>query len=296
MPEIATFLAIFLGIPLAITLATPVRYLGYFLLWLAMLGVLTDIWPRGSDHSSPLSGTDAAIESFVLGFYASFIFLKWAFVHLWRAFRPEATSEEQPEARKPDGFSLLLTAVTGLFTAPWSIFVIALARSEDSSALLTHVSPLLVPVVAGLLLSRSARSTRPLLQTFAGALLSSSAITLAMAAIYVAARITSVIDRGEAVADGNPYCIQIDTAHAGYRQAMTRLDLSPLMMRAHCNEGWCFANHGILVIDTGAERRLMNWSYRHDDFKDNILDLRNNHPPPIVCKPERGFARNLPRL
>jgi hypothetical protein len=66
------------------------------------------------------------------------------------------------------------------------------------------------------------------------------------------------------------------------------------MMRAHCAGDWCFANHGILAIDDNGASRLMNWSYRHAAFRDDVLGARTDHRPPVVCELSRGFARNLP--
>jgi hypothetical protein len=109
----------------------------------------------------------------------------------------------------------------------------------------------------------------------------------------VAARITSVLDSADAIAKGDPYCIQIATANSGFRPAVTRLDLSPLTMRARCREGWCWENHAILAVDSQGERKLLNWSHRHGGFRGDVLNATTK-PPAIVCHLARDFARKLP--
>ena len=107
-------------------------------------------------------------------------------------------------------------------------------------------STLIVPIAAAALLAQY-RDPTYLSQTIAGALLGSSIIVLAMATAYESSHITTVVDRAEAAA-GHPYCIEIDTMSSGYRPAVSRLDLSPLMMRGRCSQGWCSSRHASLAI------------------------------------------------
>ena len=57
---------VFLGFPLTVTLATPARYLKFYLLWLAMLAVLAVVWPSGADHSR-FAGLGELLEAAWLG-------------------------------------------------------------------------------------------------------------------------------------------------------------------------------------------------------------------------------------
>ena len=78
---------VLLGIPLAITLATPARYLKFYLLWLAMLAVLVIAWHGDVYRSSSISQLGEALGAIVLGAFALFVVAKIAIV---RAIRAEA--------------------------------------------------------------------------------------------------------------------------------------------------------------------------------------------------------------
>jgi hypothetical protein len=182
-----TFLGIIvLGIPLAITFMTPARYLKFYLLWLAMLAVLAIAWPGGAYYSSPLSQLCEALEAFFLG---AFTFLVVARIAIVQAIYSEVADDmnfpDDTSGDLTDEFALGLAALTGLFAAPWSMFLVALAFSAGSSATLAHDSTFLVLIAAAALLAKSRDIASEMVQTFASALFASAIITLVMAAIYV---------------------------------------------------------------------------------------------------------------
>jgi hypothetical protein len=79
---------VFLGVPLTITLATPARYLKFYLLWLAMLAVLAIVWPSGADHSR-FAGLGEILEAAWFGITTLFVIVKLAWSHVRRQFEPK---------------------------------------------------------------------------------------------------------------------------------------------------------------------------------------------------------------
>jgi hypothetical protein len=191
---------VLLGIPLAITLATPARYLKFYLLWLAMLAVLVIAWHGDVYRSSPISQLGEALGAIVLGAFALFVVAKIAIV---RAIRAEAADgrnfpgdasggfEGEFTDEFADEFTLGMAALTGLFAAPWSMFLVALAFSAEPSATLAHDSTSIVLIAASVLLVKSRNVASETVQTFASALFASAIITLVMAAIYVSPHVAS---------------------------------------------------------------------------------------------------------
>lgn len=181
---------VLLGIPLAITLATPARYLKFYLLWLAMLAVLVIAWHGDAFRSSPISQLGEALGAVVLGAFALFVVAKVAIV---RAIRAEAADGRNFPDEVPgefgdeftDDFTLGMTALTGLFAAPWSMFLVALTFSAGPSVTLAHDSTSIVLIAASVLLVKSRNMASDMMQTFCSALFASAIITLVMAAITV---------------------------------------------------------------------------------------------------------------
>jgi hypothetical protein len=284
---------VFLGVPLTITLATPARYLKFYLLWLAMLAVLAIVWPSGADHSR-FAGLGEILEAAWFGITTLFVIVKLAWSHVRRQLRAEADDDPPPPGDASDGFSpVVLSALTGLFVAPWSMFLVALASSATSPAVLTHGSALIVLIGAAVLRSRYRDATDARMQSFAGALLGSAIMTLGLAAAYVSSHIATVVGRAEAAASGHPYCIEIETMSSGPRPATSWLDLSPLMMRARCSQGFCFSRHASLAIGGVEGRGLMYWSYRDRSFHDDSIGS-GVYSASGSCKPVHDFARRLP--
>jgi hypothetical protein len=289
MSVLIFLLVVFLGFPLAVTLATPARYLKFYLLWLAMLAVLAVVWPSGADHSR-FAGLGELLEAAWLGISTFFVVVKLAVVYVWQKLRADAADYTNLPG---DGFALGLIALTGLFAAPLSMFLVALAFSAWSPATLAHGSTSTVLIAAAVLFSKSRDTTSDMVQTFASALLASAIITLVMAAIYVSAHITTVVDRAEAAANGHPYCIEIGTMSSGSRPAASWLDLSPLMMRARCSQGFCFSRHASLAIGGVEGRGQMYWSYGDRSFHDDN-NGSGDYSASGSCRPVSDFARRLP--
>src|SRR5262245_61069580 len=80
--SVVSFGIVFLGIPLAITLATPARYLKFYLLWLAMLMVVAFAWNTDVYRSSPLPEIGEVLGAVVLGIFALFVAAKIAIVRV----------------------------------------------------------------------------------------------------------------------------------------------------------------------------------------------------------------------
>lgn len=104
-----------------------------------------------------------------------------------------------------------------------------------------------------------------------------------------------VLERAEAMAEREPYCIMRADVFANYRTAETRLDLSGWRMWASSDDwGHPSTYHGLLVV--GPARRLFNWSHRHwafqplPDKSDTVLI------PEPLCEPRPAFADTLPWL
>ncbi len=101
------------------------------------------------------------------------------------------------------------------------------------------------------------------------------AATSAASIAFAGLSATIVYVEAERSASGRPYCIQSAalTAHS-------ILDLSPLTFREprYRGDGPKFLrNHGLLVIDTGTGRGVLNWSYRNMEFLPESLA---DHPSP----------------
>ncbi|HEY7688643.1 MAG TPA: hypothetical protein VH835_08125 [Dongiaceae bacterium] len=119
-----------------------------------------------------------------------------------------------------------------------------------------------------------------------------------------------VLQRAEAIAGGEPYCIQ--TPHSGglrrapsggdYLAVQSALDLSPLSMRGrmgrgtHSSSGYT-QRHGILIVGGGSRPKLYHWSYRNLDFvADPYNELHVKRLPALYCAPRADFAAALPWL
>jgi hypothetical protein len=66
-------------------------------------------------------------------------------------------------------------------------------------------------------------------------------------------------------------------------------------MRTQCEIGWCYQNHAILAIEGGGALRLMSWSHRAVEFRNDVLNAATK-PPKVVCIPSPHFSRALPLL
>jgi hypothetical protein len=113
-----------------------------------------------------------------------------------------------------------------------------------------------------------------------------------------------VMTRAEAIAGDRPYCIQYasQTDPFAYEPARTLFDLSAFRMGARITSGgstqFYWQNHGILIIDDGT-LRFFNWSYRQENFLDEVLGgkyypSQPNLAPTVFCTPRKHYARRLP--
>jgi hypothetical protein len=106
-----------------------------------------------------------------------------------------------------------------------------------------------------------------------------------------------VMNRAEAIAGDRPYCIQYpsQTDAFAYNAVRTVFDVSPLKLQTRlASAGYMgpplvMQYNGVLVLDDG---RVFNWSYRREDFLNNIK--QTHVAGSAVCAPAPHYARQLP--
>lgn len=129
----------------------------------------------------------------------------------------------------------------------------------------------------------------------------STVIIISGCAVWSLANIGIVVARAEAIAKEQPYCIQVASQEDpfGYDTPKSLFDLSGLKMRARETSGgisghlFSFQHHAILVV-ANKSKKIFNWSYRQQDFTDDIMDRQIGRSPIIHCIPARHFALHLP--
>lgn len=111
-----------------------------------------------------------------------------------------------------------------------------------------------------------------------------------------------VMWRAEALAGDRPYCIQYasQTDAFAYEPARTLFDLSALKMQQRLDytagftgAQFVFQRHAVLVFEEG-QPRLFSWSYRHEDFLDDVNNWPGHRAPEVFCTPRKHYARHLP--
>ena len=116
-----------------------------------------------------------------------------------------------------------------------------------------------------------------------------------LAGMLVAVAATPVfVGAGAAEVAGDArHCIQVADRHGGHRPVRSMLDLSFLTMKAAYMHGE--QQHALLIVESGPERRLYNWSYRQLGFV-NQAAYRDNprYWPALTCQPRQDFAERLP--
>jgi len=110
-----------------------------------------------------------------------------------------------------------------------------------------------------------------------------------------------VVWRAESIAKGQPYCIQVasQTDMFAYEAPTTLSDFIGLKMRARKSNGggssdFFFQHHAILIVENQSKKQYFNWSYRQQNFVDEVIDRHLGRAPRIYCIPEQHFALNLP--
>jgi hypothetical protein len=280
-------LILFVGIPLLVTLAVPRRYFGFYVAWVAMIASVIAVSPSGRDHSSPFSGIGEMMNGVLAAVFFGAIVLRLCVI----------AARNNSEANVVDAGAsqafVAVSALTGVLTGLWGVVAIPLLLSAIRPTWIAHGSALAVVIVALALCGRWRTGSRQDLRMFSLGFAASAVITAAIAAIWICSRIGMVIDSAEAAVSGKPYCIQVVAPGPDFAAASSRLDLSPVTMRAPCPQGWCWQNHAILAIDEVGGRRLMNWSHRRKEFRADVLNAKTR-PPAIICEPVQHFARDLP--
>src|SRR4051812_27054894 len=111
-------LALILIIPLAITLAVPVRYFGFYVACMAMLAITFVLLPSGPDHSSPFSGIDQPLNIIIGIALTATIGVRAVLIELRR---PASPSPPQPNHA--------LWTLTGLLAGFCGVVTVSLALS-----------------------------------------------------------------------------------------------------------------------------------------------------------------------
>lgn len=108
----------------------------------------------------------------------------------------------------------------------------------------------------------------------------------AMVAICAALSLSSAVivwRAAEAMAAGQPYCIQ-----SGESKTSTILDLGITTLRERFSYGVFAHHHALLVIDEPEKRRVLNWSWRQLAFVSDVSidNPRTTNHPKIFCQPQ----------
>lgn len=110
-----------------------------------------------------------------------------------------------------------------------------------------------------------------------------------------------VVWRAESIAKGQPYCIQFasQTDMFAYEAPTALFDFNGLKMRARMsNAGGAkdlfFQHHAILIVENQNKKQYLNWSYRQQNFVNEVIDRHLGRTPRIHCIPEQHFALHLP--
>jgi hypothetical protein len=272
----------------------PRRYFGFYVAWLAMPAMVGAIWPTGTDHSSPFAGTGTDHSSPFAGTGDAIYALICIVVGLGLAVRAGIIAFWPQPSQGPA--SPTAWTLTGAIAAACAIAIMSLGWSELRPVWMAYI-PALVIVGASLALLLACRwLTNVRLHALALGLAVSSVASFTAATIWMAGRIDAVVRDAERIAGDKPYCIQVATTLPFGYLARSKLAFSPPTMRTKCIQGWCFENHAILAVDDGDARKLMNWSHRRGEFRDEALNLKTKPPLAVMCQPQPHFARELPWL
>ena len=95
--------------------------------------------------------------------------------------------------------------------------------------------------------------------------------------------IQKVIDSAVQIAGDEPYCIQVNGGN-DYKEALALSDFSGKNMQGKEHGNY----HAILVIGDVYKPKLLNWSYRQENFVSDVYGI-----PAIYCLPIPHFAKNL---
>ena len=272
----------FMVLPAAIAFAVPRQYFGFLVAWFLMLVPVGASWPSGPDHSSPFAGTGDAIYALLCGLVGTGLAIRG----LALLFRPQKAAGKA---------SPLAWAVTGALAAICAMSFFSMQWSDIRPVWLVYAPALTILAGSLVLTAASIWIANARYRAFTWGLAASAIASFAWGADWTYGRVASVADAAERLAGDQSYCIQVVAKRSDFETATTRWGFSPLTMRAPCPVGWCWTNHAILVIENGDERRLMNWSHKRREFRDEVLNMKTK-PPAVVCQPRSHFARDLPLL
>jgi hypothetical protein len=260
----------------------PRRYFGFYVACLAMPAAVGWIWPTGTDHSSPLSGTGDAIYALIYIVVGLALCVRAAIIALW------------PQRSQPPA-SPAAWAVTGGVAAACGMSFLSLGWAEMRPVWMAYIPALAILAGSLVQLAASWWVVNAEFRAYAIGVAASSVASFIAAAIWMAGHVGAVVDAAEKIAGDKPYCIQVATTRPFGYLARSKLAFAPLTMRTKCREGWCFENHAVLAVDGDDGRTLMNWSYRFGEFRNEVLNAKTK-PEPVRCQPQPHFARDLPLL
>jgi hypothetical protein len=295
-----TFLIWATGLLALAAVVVPFRYVWPCVASFAMFVAMFFEWPFEHDTrgSSPFSGTGEAIATLVFMLMAAPIALKLmaCFVVLWRR-RAQAGQARMPSpAHSVAGGERLLMgiAITGTGAVAGVLLVSTFAEhmAGQYPSLVVHMAGIAFVLALWALTPWCSRHLRleGRFARLAAGLRWSVVATSLVAAAFIAFSIDRVVDRAEAAAGDAPYCMWVATPSGFYRPAATLLDLSPLTMRAQCDNFACESTHAHMAVANATGPTVLGWAYREQDFY--------RDPPPERFNPACGlrphFARALP--
>lgn len=100
------------------------------------------------------------------------------------------------------------------------------------------------------------------------------------------------------IAGDEPYCLQVQRSvrGGGYKPLESILGMNGLVMRAVKGRHLYMSYHAVLVVGTGRDQRMFNWSYRRQSFMParagDYLAL-SDRP---ACDPRPSFLSSLPLI
>jgi hypothetical protein len=262
------FLLALLGLPIALIVAPRAVY-GWVngLCWV-LVGFL--MW-EGSRPSSIESGSDFAMAFAVV--WGTFLGASWGVRAIFDAWYYRGR-EAPPIDYRP------LWACLAIVATGWAGWLLGptLAR------LFLPLSVLLIASIVAVALGFAAWH-------FAGRarwVSAAAAMTMIVGVVAILSWPSRITQAAQNQAHGRAYCLMVADGGVDYRPVTSRLDLTPLMMRAS-EYPWLRNQHGLMVMVDTPPR---NFSYRQAAF----ADVANETPDPErpLCRPVRDFADRLP--
>lgn len=262
------FLLATFGLPVALIVAPRSAYGWVTGLWAVLMSFL--LW-EGSRPLSMESGSD---------FATAFAYVWGAFLALCWAARKGFDGWYYRGRQAPPIDQRPLCACLAAVATGWAGWLLGptLAR------LLTPLPVLLLATIGAGALGYAAWHLAGRARWASGA----AAMALMVGVIAILSWPSRIAQAAQNQAGGLPYCLMVADGNDDYRTVTSRLDLTPLMLRA-TEYPLRLNQHGLMILADGPPR---NFSYRRVGF----IDVANATPRRgrPLCRPVRDFADTLP--